>query len=401
MMQVITDKDKCINCGYCREAIACAGENSCTGCGACVDACPQNARHLIKIEEEITTVNCVIDGCKVQVPGKGTVLKVLESLGYSITRFPESNSIFAPCRTGSCWSCAVLINERLAPSCITSIQEGMIIQTKVEQETPRRLVSGFQPHMVGGVGTPKNLVSSSSMGYLEVACFAAGCLYRCSTCQNWQLTYSSRRHPSLPEEAAHRLTTIRKRYRVDRMAISGGESTLNRNWLVNFVRALKKNNPDEQARIHVDTNAAILTSDYIDELIEAGMTDIGPDLKGIHLDTFMKITQIYNKPLAQKYLETSWNAVKYILDTYMDSLFLGIGIPYNRALISLEEVQEIGQSLERLSPDIQVTVLDYRPEFRAQYLERPSYQEMIEVKEILNAVGLKQVICQTTQGHIR
>ncbi|MFX1533550.1 MAG: radical SAM protein [Promethearchaeota archaeon] len=398
-MQIITAKDRCVNCNYCRTAISCPGEENCTGCGACVKACPQIARRLIRSEDEVPSINCEIDGKKVQTSSRKTVLQVLESLDYSITSFPEKNSLFAPCRTGGCWSCAVLINGELLPSCITPIQEGMVIHTEIEEETPKRIVSGFQGHMVGGVGTPKNLVTRR--GYIEVACFASGCIYSCPTCQNWQITYLSRGKTLTPAQAAHRLTVTRHRYGVDRMAISGGESTLNRKWLLEFVKSLKEYNPDEQARIHVDTNAAILIPDYIDELVEAGMTDIGPDLKGIRLETFMRITNIKNKDLAQKYLKTSWNAAKYILDNYRDKVFLGVGIPYNPVFISIEEVQEIGGTLAKWDPDLQITVLDYRPEFRAQDLKRPTYMRMSQIKSILNATGLKRVICQTAQGHIQ
>ncbi len=76
----------------------------------------------------------------------------------------------------------------------------------------------------------------------------------------------------------------RGRYGVDRMAISGGESTLNRRWLLGFLRDLKNLNRDERARIHVDTNAAVLTPGYIDELVIAGTTDVGADVKALELD---------------------------------------------------------------------------------------------------------------------
>ena len=335
-----------------------------------------------------------------QIPIHQTVLHVLKLLGFPITSYPTKESIFAPCRTGGCYSCAVLINGELKPSCITPVRENMAIITQVEDVTPKRIVSGFQGHHVGGVGTPKNLVSRLQ-SYLEVACFASGCLYRCPTCQNWQITYLSKAQPLSPEEAVLKLTAERKRYQVDRMAISGGESTLNRKWLLQFVKQLKELNPDKDARIHVDTNAAILTTDYIDELIASGMTDIGPDLKGIHLETFMKITNQENKELAKKYLKTSWNAVKYILEEYPDRIFMGVGIPFNQAYMSLDEIFEIGSALVKWDPEVQVTVLDYRPEFRAQNLIRPTIKEMSEVKNVLEGSGLKKVICQTSKGYIQ
>jgi pyruvate formate lyase activating enzyme len=330
-----------------------------------------------------------------------SVIQVLGSLGFNITSYPEKDSIFIPCRTGGCFSCAVLINGELKPSCITPISEGMDIITQVSDYTPKRIVSGFQGHHVGGVGTPKDLTFSSPLGYLEVACFASGCLYRCPTCQNWQITYMSNISPLTPNEAATRLTVERKHYQVNRMAISGGESTLNRKWLTEFIYSLKKLNPDNKARIHVDTNASILTTDYIDELVEKGMTDIGPDLKGIQLETFMKITNVKSNDLAKKYLRTSWNAVKYILDEYSDEIFMGVGIPFNKTFMSLEEISKIGYQLAEWNPEIQVTVLDYRQEFRAHTILRPTYKDMFQVKGILESSGLKKVICQTSGGYIR
>ena len=44
---------------------------------------------------------------------------------------------------------------------------------------------------------------------------------------------------------------IKKREEVDRMAISGGESTLNRSWLIQFVKILRKLNPDKEARLKI------------------------------------------------------------------------------------------------------------------------------------------------------
>ncbi|MHA2295810.1 MAG: radical SAM protein [Candidatus Hodarchaeales archaeon] len=400
-MVIVIDKSRCIDCHYCEIAIACPGQENCTGCGTCVDSCPQSARKLVKGKEKPREINCYVDGEKVTTSDNQTVLNLLETLGFSKTSFPDKKAIFAPCRTGGCYSCAVLINGQLKPSCITPTSDGIIIETGVADETPKRIVSGFQGHYVGGVGTPKDLVSPCRKGYIEVACFASGCLYRCPTCQNWQTTYYSLTKPRTPEETARRLTEQRHVYNVNRMAISGGESTLNRKWLVEFVKYLKKFNPDKRARIHVDTNASILTSDYIDELVEEGMTDIGPDLKGIRVDTFMKITRVKEQELAKKYIQSSWNAVKYMLDNYTDKIFLGIGIPYNKSFMSLDEITEMGSALASWDPSTQVTVLDYRPEFRALHLKRPSYNEMVRVKEILNDTGLRKVICQTSHGYIR
>jgi len=197
------------------------------------------------------------------------------------------------------------------------------------------------------------------------------------------------------------MTAVRREYGVDRIAISGGESTLNRPWLIQYIRELKKLNPDFKARFHVDTNASILTKDYIDELVEAGMTDIGPDLKGLRVETFMRITGLRDRDLAEKYLRTSWEAAEHLIDKYKDEIFIGIGIPFNRDLISTKEISLIGERISRIDPEVQVCVLDYRPEFRRRNISRPSYKEMVNVWKILGDTGLRTVVCQTEYGHIR
>jgi pyruvate formate lyase activating enzyme len=222
------------------------------------------------------------------------------------------------------------------------------------------------------------------------------------------VTYRSRGQGITPENAAIQLTSFRKRFQVDRMAISGGESTLNRPWLINFFKKLSLLNPDKKARIHLDTNASILTPDYIDDLVAAGMTDIGPDIKAVTLETFQKITGVMEEGLAKKYLETEWNCVKYVADHYYpEKVFMGIGLPYNRIFypdnqMRLEELSNWAERLCKINPSIQVCILDYRPVFRSIWSEMtyPPVEEIKEVKLLLESVGLMCVIAQTRLGHL-
>ena len=195
------------------------------------------------------------------------------------------------------------------------------------------------------------------------------------------------------------MTINRQRFGVNRMTISGGESTLNRPWLTQYLKELKRFNLDKHARLHVDTNGSILTNDYIDELAEAGMTDVGIDLKALDTASFMRITGLKNRDLAEKYKETAWEAVKYVHQSHKE-VFLGIGIPYNRHLISIEEIREMGERILSIDPAIQVGVLDYHAEFRRRDILRPEYGEMEQVYTTLKRVGLKTVLCQTAYGYI-
>ncbi|MCS7098397.1 MAG: radical SAM protein [Candidatus Methanomethyliaceae archaeon] len=385
---LFAEKHSCINCNVCREIISCSGVE-CFGCGACYLACPNEAISMKKLDRK-SEIKIFVNNEAFHVPDKITVRKALEILGYKIGKFPGEGDIFVPCETGGCYSCAVEINGVIKPSCITGVYEGMKINTNVKRLI--RAIHGWMGHPVGGVGTPWWLKGRK---YIEVAAFACGCNLRCPQCQNWTTTYNNKIKPMSPNEAAIIMTKTRKLYGVNRMAISGGECTLNKEWLIEYIKSLKKLNPD--GRIHVDTNATIITKDYMDELVEAGMTDIGIDLKGFHLETFMKIVGINDKELARKYHETSWNAFKNAMNY---DIFVGIGIPYNKDLITMDEIVEIGEEIYKVNNEVQVCVLDYRPEFRRMNLSRPSFDEMLKIWKLLKSIGLKTVICQTIYGHI-
>jgi pyruvate formate lyase activating enzyme len=334
-----------------------------------------------------------VDGIIHKIEDGMTVKQALEFLGYRINKFPEDQGLFMPCQTGGCWTCARDIDGNLSRACISKVRDGIRLTTNPKDFTPVRLVSGFMGHQVGGVGTPWWLKGR----YIEIACFTAGCNFVCPQCQNWNFTYMNSGKPLSPEEAAGIMTTTRRIYGVDRLAISGGECTLNRSWLVKYLHHLKEKNPD--ARLHVDTNGSILTPDYLDELVNSGMTDIGIDLKALNLQTFQAVTGLGDAVLAEKYLHTAWNAVDHLINEH-PRVFVGIGIPYNKELISLTEVEDMGKMIFDMDPWIQVCVLDYRPAFKRLDISRPSYAEMACVHELLTGMGLESVLCQTEKGRI-
>ncbi len=402
--------EECRECGFCTEYFCCPGvgkpsidrfETACIDCEVCYLACPYMAVERVKDTIPRKEVKITIDGNRFIVPERTTIKRALELLGLEFGRFPGEAKIFAPCETGGCYACSLVVNGEPKPACVTSVQEGMTINlTLPEDYVPLRRVSGFQPHAVGGVGTPW-WVKKSGNRYIEVACFAHGCNLRCLQCQNYTVTYDNVTPPSTPSEAAAALTAQRNKYGVDRMAISGGEPTLNKTWLIRFFQELHRLNPDPRARLHLDTNATVLTPGYVDLLVEAGMTDIGPDLKGLRTETFMRITGILDRKLAERYIKNAWAITKYVIDKYYpDPVFLGIGIPYNKHLITLDEIREMGQRIAALNPNVQACVLDYFPTFRRLNMERPSVDEMQRARETLLEAGLKTVLAQTAIGHI-
>ena len=71
----------------------------------------------------------------------------------------------------------------------------------------------------------------------------------------------------------------------------------------------------------------------------------------------------------------------------------------------LLEGEHIGKEISDIDPNLQVCVLDYRPEFRRGLIEgnmiqNPSYKEMVGVYHFLRGTGLSTVLCQTPFGHI-
>lgn len=178
--------EKCLDCGTCRDIVACPGkDDDCIGCGACVLACPNQA---IKMTEEPRDrqVTIEIDGQTATVPERISAKEALIGAGYRISEFPGELGILAPCQVASCWNCPVQVDSQIRPACVTAVKEGI----KIRRELPRdyilkRIVHHFVGHTVGGVGTPWYLKGTR---YVEAACFAPGCNFRCPQCQNWTTT---------------------------------------------------------------------------------------------------------------------------------------------------------------------------------------------------------------------
>ncbi len=120
-----------------------------------------------------------------------------------------------------------------------------------------------------------------------------------------------------PEDAAKLVAYYHRRYRTRGVAISGGEPTINRRWLVEFFKYVS-GRVGKHVRRHLDSNGTLLTPNYVNELVEAGCNSIGIEPKCVRVETYMRITGIGDRDLAEEYLRAAWRAVEYVYSSYRD-----------------------------------------------------------------------------------
>lgn len=388
MLRVAKSNANCMDCGFCK-FFTCASNRNCTGCGACVISCPNNARELVSVYSNRDDVKITIDGIRYEVPEQITILKALEISGYKINTHlkHEQDAIHAPCGTGGCGECSVLVNNELKPSCVTPVREGMDIVTdpsRIIEHPPKRIVTVFNKSV-----TPM----AELYGIRESSFFMHGCNMNCPSCHNWNITFSMSGGYFSPDRLIKQVSTSNSGRGINRIGISGGEATLNRRWLVQFIRQLSVTVP-RNVRIQLDTNAALLNRDYVDELIDAGITDISPDIKGVSPDSFQRLTGLVDQSTARLYMDNAWQTLKYVLHQCEGKLFTVVGIPFHKELMTYEELYQIGRKLASINRRVPVNLIEYQAAFRQRKLSLVSPEETEKSLRVLQDAGLVNVLCQ-------
>jgi len=379
---IATRNDDCVRCHFCEHYLACAApQNGCIGCGACLIACPQAAKQLKPRAKEGSAIHFSLDGKACMVKGPVSIRNALKELQKTAKGLTDDDGHeHALCGTGGCWHCGVLVDGVLTRSCMTPLREGMHIVTDPEilqHAEPKRIVTLMRP-----------------APHYHPSIFTHGCNYRCDLCHNWDMTFSSTGNALKPSETVSQLNlNPEDDYWI---GISGGEPTLNRAWLIETVRELRRAAPD--SRIQLDTNASLLTHAYIDKLVEAGITDVSPDLKAYRLDTFMNVCAVQSAAHARVYLENSWQAVRYLNTVHGQHVFMAVSIPCHPRIHTLTELKEMATALVEINPEIPVTLIELQPAFRRRDWPRLRPQTMQEAMTIMQTAGLQRVIIQGGQG---
>jgi len=171
---------------------------------------------------------------------------------------------------------------------------------------------------------------------------------------------------------------------------------LNRQWLVDTVRYLRQSAPE--SRIQLDTNASLLSPEYIDELIAAGVTDVSPDFKAIEIETFMTISGVHERNLASRYMQTIWQAIEHLEIQYADQVFMAVSIPCHPRIHTRTELERMAGALAALNPNIPVTLTELQPAFRLRNWPCVTRQAMEEAADFLQNKGLRRVMIQGGQS---
>lgn len=120
---------------------------------SCYWSCPRGARRIVYETKSGRQVNILFNGMKIQVSSGITVTEALKHIGFTFDK-PGSRKPSLSCKTGGCWSYALVIDGALERSCITPIRDNMVIETNTSNFKPLRIIHGPEPHRVGGKATP-------------------------------------------------------------------------------------------------------------------------------------------------------------------------------------------------------------------------------------------------------
>ena len=129
----------------------------------------------------------------------------------------------------------------------------------------------------------------------------------------------------------------------EEIIITGGEPTLNRNYLIDLVSKL--NFSDD---IIIETNGYFLNEEYVNELIKAGLSEIMLDLKA------------YDEGLHKWYTGFSNHPILENVGKIHEKINLIIKTVYIPGIIDEAEIENIARFISNLDPEIEYRINDFK-----------------------------------------
>ncbi|MCE5213696.1 MAG: radical SAM protein [Methanobacterium sp.] len=129
----------------------------------------------------------------------------------------------------------------------------------------------------------------------------------------------------------------------EEILITGGEPTLNRNYLLDLVFGLNFGD------VILETNGYLLDEGYVDELVEAGLNEVMLDLKAYDEELHRWYTGLSNQPILK-------NAPVIHQKTK-----LAVKTVYIPGIVDDAEIENIARFISTINPEIEYRINDYKP----------------------------------------
>jgi pyruvate formate lyase activating enzyme len=217
--------------------------------------------------------------------------------------------------------------------------------------------------------------------------FTAGCNFKCLNCQNWSISqYPDNRMPVdgyvepsvLAREAEGALASDAARFMgADRIFFSGGEPTIHLPYIEAVVAEARELEPS--VKVNFDTNG-FMTESSLERILDF-TNSITFDIKAFYDDTHRALTGAPVDPVLRN-AETIARTAPEKLWEYRITVIPGV---------NEEDVRPICRFLSRLSRDVPVCFLAFRPNFVLENHPGASAELMVRCASVASKAGLRNV----------
>jgi pyruvate formate lyase activating enzyme len=208
----------------------------------------------------------------------------------------------------------------------------------------------------------------------------SGCNFRCKGC------FSIARDPVGELMSVEQLISLVKRSSreyygdtpLEEVVITGGEPTLERQYLVDLISRLK----EFVGWIVLDTNGYFLDDAYLHELIEAGLTEVMFDLKAWDETLHEWYTGYSNRRILEN-IRNAYGKVKLVVNTV-----------YIPGIVDDREIEQIARFLSEIEDkeEIDYRINRFRAELSHEKIARNPYPDEIERAYSIVATYMKNSV---------
>ena len=208
----------------------------------------------------------------------------------------------------------------------------------------------------------------------------SGCNFKCKGC--FSIARDTVGEPMTVEQLVNLVKNASRNYygdtQLQEVVITGGEPTLNRRYLTDLVAHLK----EFVGWIVLDTNGYFLDDMYLQELIEAGVTEVIFDLKAWDEKLHVWYTGYSNRRILEN-IRNAYGQVKLVVNTV-----------YIPGIVDDCEIENIAKFLSEIEDEeeIDYRINSFRAELSHEKIARNPYPEEIERAYLIVARYMKSPV---------